>query len=196
MVPTDSGCFWQLRLRQQELGVQLTRQLAVITALLIAALFVGSMAGGLRSFFVTNQQPPKEKLGFVKIQDRLIAEAEPATAPVSLQTFDVKAPVSVDEVEAFSVSNIHPTDGFIMPSKTPPASSSQEDSGAGPSASLQSKFAAGPHAVPLPRRKPKRHAKEAHLTTAVPKPIDRAQSEQLPKPMAFGSIGYNYNPPR
>ena len=36
--------------------------------------------------------------------------------------------------------------------------------------------------------------KEAQTTTVKQIPMDQEQGEQMPKPMAFGSIGYNYNP--
>jgi hypothetical protein len=37
--------------------------------------------------------------------------------------------------------------------------------------------------------------KETQTTTDTQKPVDQEQSDQ-PKPMAFGSIGYNYDPQR
>jgi hypothetical protein len=208
MVRAGSEPFGQLRRRQHELygGVRLMRRQGVLIGLLIAATFIGSIDVALRSSLVTATQPQKEKPAFAKIQDRLIAVAGPATArSVSLQTSeqsDSKPRVSVAEVEGFSVNNIHPTAGFV----TRPASSTPQDSVASPTlVSSQSRIAAEPHAVPLPRRKPisapalraKRPiAKEAQTTTAKQKPMDQEQGEQMPKPMAFGSIGYNYNPQR
>ena len=200
MVRAGSEPIWQLRRRQPKLGVHLTRPQAVLIGLLTAVIFVGSIDVSLRSSFVTGPQPLKEKPAFAKIQDRLVAVAEPTIAKsVSLQTSeqsDLRA--SVAEVEAFSVSNIHPTDGFVTGSKAHPASSTQQDSAASPTfKSSQPRTAAEPHAVPLPRRKPKRPtAKEAQSTTAKQKPMDQEQGEPMPKPMAFGSIGYNYNPQR
>jgi len=167
--------------------------------LLIAATFIGSIDVALRSDYVTAAAPQKEKPAFAKFQDRLIAAAEPAIArSVSLQTSGQSA--NVGEVEAFSVDNIHPTAGFV----THPASLTQQDSAPSPTlVSSQSSVAAEPHTVPLPRRKPvsapvlraKRPIpKEAATTTAKQIPMDQEQGEQMPKPMAFGSIGYNYNP--
>jgi hypothetical protein len=175
--------------------------------LLIAAIFVA-----LRSSFVTGPQPQKEKPAFAKIQDRLIAVVEPETAkevqtsipreaskPLQASNHsDSKPGIGVAAVEeAFSVSNIHPTDGFITASTTHTASSTQRDSAASPTfMSAQSRIAAEPHAIPaLPRRKPK-STKEAQSTTAEQKPMDQEQGLQMPKPMAFGSIGYNYDPQR
>ena len=212
MVRADSEPFWQLRRRQQELGVHLTRRRGVLIGLLIAAIFVGSIDVALRSSFVTGPQPQKEKPAFAKIQDRLIAVVEPETAkevqtsipreaskPLQASNHsDSKPGIGVAAVEeAFTVSNIHPTDGFITASTTHPASSTQQDSAASPTfMSAQSRIAAEPRVIsPLPRRKPK-STKEAQSTTAEQKPMDQEQGLQMPKPMAFGSIGYNYDPQR
>jgi hypothetical protein len=170
--------------------------------LLIAATLIGSIAA-LRSSLSTAAQPHKNKPAFLKIQDRL-AVAEPATArSVSLQTSeqaDSQPRPDAAEVKAFSVANIRPTNGF----STQPASSTQPDSAPTKTPSSQSTIAAEPRAVPLPRRKPSRAAlpgakrpitKEAQTTTDTQKPPDQEQSEQ-PKPMAFGAIGYNYDPQR
>jgi hypothetical protein len=102
-------------------------------------------------------------------------------------------------VEAFSVANIRPTNGFIAKS----ASSTQPDSARAQVRSSQSMIATEPRVVPLPRRKPNRTAlpraktpkTEEAQTTDTQKPLEQQQSEQ-PKPMAFGSIGYNYDPQR
>ena len=135
MVP-GSEPFGQLRRRQNYDGVPLMRWQQVLIGLLIASTFIGSIGVALRSSFLTATQLP----AFTKIQDRLIAVADPATVrSVSLQTSeqsDSTPRVSVAEVDAFSVDNIHPTVG------------------------------------------------------------DEEQGELMPKPMAFGSIGYNYNPQR
>jgi hypothetical protein len=181
------------------------RRQGVLIGLLIAATFIGSIDVALRSSFVPATQPQKEKPAFAKIQDRLLAVAEPATArSVSLQPSeqsDSKPRVSVAEGEAFSVNNIRPTVGFVIHH----VSSTQQAPAASPTlVSSQSRIAAEPHAVPLPRRKPssapplraKRPiTKEAQTTTAKQKPMEQEQGEQ-PKPMAFGSIGYNYDPQR
>jgi hypothetical protein len=164
--------------------------------LLIAAIFTGSFDVALRSPFVTGTQ--KEKPAIAKIQDRLLAVAEPATArSISVQTSEQsnsKPPAGVAEIEPFSVNNIHPTDGFVT-------ASAKQDSAASPtSVSSRSRMAAEPHAVPLPKRKPKRAIiKEAKSSTTKQKLTEQEQDEQtpkpqMPKPMAFGSIGYNYNP--
>ena len=202
MVRRDSEPFRQLRRRQHELyvGVRPVRWQRILTGLLIAATFIGSIDVALRSDYVTAAAPQKEKPAFAKFQDRLIAAVEPAIArSVSLQTSGQSA--SVAEAEAFSVDNIHPTASFV----THPASSTQQDSAPSPTlVSSQSRVAAGPHTVPLPRRKPssapvlraKRPITTEAQTTTVKQilPMDQEQGEQMPKPMAFGSIGYNYNP--
>jgi hypothetical protein len=210
MVRAESEPFWQLRRRQQELGVRLMRRQGILIGLLIAATSIGSIDVVLRSSFVTGTQPQKEKPAFAKIQDRLnaaepAAASEPATArSVSLQTSeqsDSKPRVSVAEVDAFSVNNIRPTVGFV----THPASSTQQAPAASTTlVSSQSRIVAEPHAVPVPRRKPssapalreKRPiTKEAQTTTVKQQPMEQEQGTQ-PKPMAFGSIGYNYDPQR
>ena len=175
------------------------RRRRILIGLLIAATFIGSIDVALRSDFVTATSPQKEKPPFAKFQDRLIAVAEPATArSVSPQTSGKSA--GVGEAEAFSVDNIHPTESFV----TQPGSSTQQASAASPTlVSSQSSVAAEPHTVPLPRRKPssapvlraqRSITKEAQTATVKPIPMDQEQGEQMPKPMAFGSIGYNYNP--
>ena len=175
------------------------RRQRILIGLLIAATFVGSIDVALRSDYGRATALQKEKPTFAKFQDRLIAAVEPATArSVFLRTPGQSA--SVGEAEAFSVDNIHPTASFV----TQPASSMQKDSATSPTlASSQSSVAAEPHTVPLPRRKPSSApvlrakspiTKEAQTTTVKQIPMDQAQGEQMPKPMAFGSIGYNYSP--
>ena len=201
MVRRDSEPFRQLRRRQHELygGVSLMRRRRILIGWLIAATFMGSIDVALRSDYVTATAAQNEKPPFAKFQDRLIAAVEPATArSVSLQTSGQSA--SVGKAEAFSVDNIHPTASFV----TQPASSMQQYPAARPTlVSSQSSFAAEPHRVPLPKRKPSGApvlrakspiTKEAQTTTVKQIPTDQEQGEQMPKPMAFGSIGYNYNP--
>jgi hypothetical protein len=203
MVRANSEPFLQLRLRQHALSARVTRLQGVLIGLLIAATLIGSIAA-LSSSFSTAAQPQKNRPAFLKIQDRLSAVAEPAAArSVSLQTSeqsDSQRRTATAEVEAFSVANIRPTNGFITKS----ASSTQPGSAPTQARRSQSMVAAEPRVVPLPRRKPNRitlpRAKrpiteEAQTTTDTQKPLEQEQSEQ-PKPMAFGSIGYNYDPQR
>ena len=209
MVRAESEPFWRLQRRQQELDVRLVLRQGILFGLLIAATFIGSIDVVLRSSFVTATQPQLEKPAFAKIQDRLTAMAEPpmprSVSPQTSEQSDSTPQVNVAEVEAFGVNNIRPTNGFV----THPASSMQQDSAASPIVvssvvSSQSMIAAKPHAVPLPRRKPssapalreKRPiTKEAQTTTVKQQPMEQEQGTQ-PKPMAFGSIGYNYDPQR
>jgi hypothetical protein len=174
--------------------------------LLIAAIFVGSIDVAMRTYFAIGAQPQTEKVVSAKIQDRLIAAdlAKAVQTSISLaaakplQTSDPSAskPGSdVTGVEVFSVSNIHPTDGFVTAPARHPASATQPDSATSATSASQSRTAAGPQLVPLTKRKPKRPiAKEAQSNTAELKAMAVRQEEQGPKPMAFGSIGYNYNP--
>jgi len=181
------------------------RQGAII-GLLIAAIFVGSIDVAMRAYFAIGTQPQTEKVGSVKIQDRLIAVVadsqkalQTSTSPgvvKPLQTSDPSASNPGSDVTGvFSVSNIHPTDGFVTAPATRPASSTYPDSAVSSTPPSQSRTAAGPHLVSLPTRKPKRPmAKEAQSSTADLKAKAGGQEERGPKPLAFGSIGYNYNP--
>ena len=127
----------------------------------------------MRTYFAIDAQPQT-----AKIQDRLIAVdlAKAVQTSISLaaakplQTSDPSAskPESdVTEVEVFSVSNIHPTDGFVTAPARHPASATQSDTAISSTSSSQSRTAAGPHLVPLTKRKPKRPiAKETQSNTA------------------------------
>jgi hypothetical protein len=176
-----------------------------IIGLLIAAIFVGSIDVAMRAYSAKGTQPQAEKVVSVKIQDRLIAVVadsqktfQTSTSPGAvkpLQTSDPSAsnPGSNSTGE-FSVSNIHPTDGFVTAPARHPASATQSDTAISSTSSSQSRTAAGPNLVPLTKRKPKRPiAKETQSNTAELKAM-AVRQKQEPKPMAFGTIGYNYNP--
>ena len=177
-----------------------------LIGLLIAAIFVGSIDVAMRTYFAIGGQPQTEEVVSAKIQDRLIAAdlAKAVQTSISLaaakppQTSDPPAPEpgsDVTEAEAFSVTNIHPTDSFVTAPARQPASATQPDSATSSTSASQSRTAAGPHLVPLTKRKPKRPiAKEAKSNAAELRASAVRQEEQGPKPMAFGSIGYNYNP--
>ena len=177
-----------------------------IIGLLIAAIFVGSIDVAIRAYFAIGTQPQPEKVGSVKIQDRLIAVVansqralQTSTSPgvvKPLQTSDPSASNPGSDVTGgFSVSNIHPTNGFVTAHATRPASSTHPDALVSSTPPSQSRTAAEPHLVSVPTRKPKRPmAKEARSSTAEPKAEPGTQAEAGPKPLAFGSIGYNYNP--
>jgi hypothetical protein len=194
--PTGQSLIAQLKPRRQ----------GALIGLLIAAIFVGSIDVAMRTYFAIGPQPQTGKVVAAKIQDRLIAAdlAKAVQTSISLaaakplQTSDPSAskPESdVTEVEVFSVSNIHPTDGFVTAPARHPASATQSDTAISSTSSSQSRTAAGPHLVPLTKRKPKRPiAKETQSNTAELKAIAVRHEKQEPKPMAFGTIGYNYNP--
>jgi hypothetical protein len=180
-----------------------------LTGVLIVAIFLGSIDVAMRTFAI-GTEPHIDKATSAKIQDRQIAVVEPDTAKV-IQTSDTpdasqplqtskpagsKTEISVPEVEAFSVSRIHSTEEFVTASATHPASATQQEAVSLTPAS-QSRTAAEPHLVPLPTRKPKRPiAKTVGSSTAELKRIGPRQGEREPKPIAFGSIGYNYDPQR
>jgi len=189
-----------------QLKPRLMRRQRALIGLLIAAIFVGSIDVAMRTYFAIGAQPQIEKVVSAKIQDRLIAADLPKAVQTSvslaaakpLQTSDPSAskPGSdVTGVEVFSVSNINPTDGFLTVPARHPASAAQPDSAISSTSAPQSRTAAGPHLVPLTKRKPTRPiAKEAQSNAAESKAKAVQQEEQGTKPMAFGSIGYNYNP--
>jgi hypothetical protein len=200
----DAHPRWSSKFSLRVLSRLMQRQSALV-GLLIVAIFVGSIDVAMRTFFERGTQPHTEKSSSAKIQDRL----EPDTAkigqtsnrpdtrtPQASNPAEPKAEIGLTEVEGFSVSNIHPTDGFVTASATHSASSTQPNSAVRAASASQSRTAAEPHSVPLPRRKPKRPiAKEAQSSTAeLKRTDDQRQGEGEPKPMAFGSIGYNYNP--
>ena len=204
MVRVGSEPFLRQRHRQQEVyaGVHPMRRQRVLIGLLIAAIFIGSFGVALRSPFLTGAQ---EKPAIAKFQDRLVAAAEPATAKsISVPTSDQsnsKPLASVAEVEAFSVNNIRPTKGFATVSATASMTPQESPAKASPTSQpSQSRIAVEPHRVLLPKRKPKTPiTKEVKSTTTKQKPTEQEQAvqtpkPQMPKPMAFGNIGYNYNP--
>jgi hypothetical protein len=177
------------------------RQGAVI-GLLIAAIFVGSIDVAMRAYSAIGTQPKTAKVVSVKIQDRLIAvvadsqkaiQTSASPGAVKPQTSDPSASNPGSDVRVFSVSNIHPTDGFVTAPATRPASSTHRNVALSSTPASQSRTE--PHLVSVPMRKPKPPiAKEAQSSTAKLKAKAEEQEEIVPKPLAFGSIGYNYNP--
>ena len=183
---------------------RLMQRQSALVGLLIAAILVGSIDVAVRTFFARGTPPHTGKSASAKIQVRLEPDGKDRSGLYwpdarALQTSspsEPKAEIGLTEVEGFSVSNIHPTDGFVPASATHSASSTQPASAVPAASASQSRTAAEPHSVPLPRRKPKRPiAKDAQSSTAeLKRTDDQRQAEGEPKPMAFGSIGYNYGP--
>ena len=175
--------------------------------MLIAAIFVGSIDVALRAYSAMGTQPQTEKVASVKIQDRLAAlmveDSEKAVGtstslaavePLHTPDPSVSNPGS-DVTGAFSVSNIHPTDGFVTASMTRRAASTHPNLAVSSTPASQPRIAAESHLVSLTTRKPKRPiAKEPPSSPAELKAKAEGQEEEGPKPLAFGSIGYNYNP--
>ena len=192
----------QLRRAQK---AHLMRRQGAILGLLIAAIFVGSIDVALRAYSAIGTQPQTEKVASVKIQDRLTAlvveDSQKAVgtstslgAVKPLHTPDPSASNPGSDVTGvFSVSNIHPTDGFVTAPATRPAASTHPNLAVSSTPASPSRIAS--HLVSLPTRKPKRPiAKEPPSSTAELKAKAEGQEEGGPKPLAFGSIGYNYNP--
>ena len=179
------------------------RQGAVI-GLLIAAIFVGSIDVAMRAYSAIGTQPKTEKVVSVKIQDRLIAvvadsqKAIQTSSPGAAkpQTSDTSASNPGSDVTGvFSVSNIQPTDGFVTAPATRPAASTHPNLAVSSTPASKSRTAAKPNLVAIPTRKPKKPiAKEPPSSTTELKAKAGTQEEGRPKPLAFGSIGYNYNP--
>ena len=181
------------------------RSQGAVIGLLIAAIFVGSIDVAMRAYSAIGTQPKAEKVVSVKIQDRLIAAVadsqeaiQTSTSPgaVKPQTSDPSAPnPGSDDSGVFSASNIHPTDGFVTGPATRPESSTHRNLALSSTPASQSRAAVEPHLVSLPTRKPKTPiAKETQSSTAELKAKADEQEEIGPKPLAFGSIGYNFNP--
>ena len=186
-----------------------------IIGLLIAAIFVGSLDVAVRTYSAigTHPQTKTEEVKPVKFQDRLGAVLEASQKPIQAPSIGAVKPLQTSEpsnsnlgsdaTAAFSVSNIQPTGGFVTAPATRPASSKHPDPDSSPTS--QSGPAAGPHSVSLNIRKPKRptpiRAAELKAKTEKSKEKTEKQKEESdrpeekgPKPLAFGSIGYNYNP--
>jgi hypothetical protein len=204
MVRVNSEPVCQLR-RAQE--AHLIRRQGAIIGLLIAAIFVGSIDVALRAYSAIGTQPQTEKVASVKIQDRLTAlvveDSQQALGTSTslgavgpLHTSDPSASNSGSDVTGvFSVSNIHPTDGFVTAPATRAAASTHPNLAVSSTPASQSRIAAESHLVSLPTRKPKRPvAKEPPSSTTELNAKAEGQAEAGPKPLAFGSIGYNYNP--
>jgi hypothetical protein len=193
------------QIRREQTAPLIHRQGAII-GLLIAVIFVGSIDVALRAYSAKGTHPQTAKVVSQKIQDRLIAlvadsqKALPTSTSQStvkpLQSSDPLASNPESDVTGvFSVSNIHPTDGFVTAPATRPAASTHPNLAVSSTPASQSRTAAKPHLVSIPTRKPKRPiAKEPPSSTAELKANAGAQEEGGPKPLAFGSIGYNYDP--
>jgi len=202
MVRVNSEPVCQLR-RAQE--AHLKRRQGAIIGLLIAAIFVGSIDVALRAHSAIGTQPQIEKVASIKIQDRLTAlvvedlqkalgTSTSLGAVKPLHTPSASNPGS-DVTGVFSVSNIHPTDGFVTAPATRPTASTHPNLAVSSTPASQSRIAAESHLVSLPTRKPKRPiAKEPPSSTTELKAKAGVQEEAGPKPLAFGSISYNYNP--
>jgi hypothetical protein len=193
------------QIRREQTAPLIHRQGAII-GLLIAVIFVGSIDVALRAYSAKGTHPQTAKVVSQKIQDRLIAlvadsqKALPTSTSQStvkpLQSSDPLASNPESDVTGvFSVSNIHPTDGFVTAPATRPAASTHPNLAVSSTPASQSRTAAKPHLVSIPTRKPKRPiAKEPPSSTAELKANAGAQEEGGPKPLAFGSIGHNYDP--
>jgi len=200
---------------------ELMRQRGALAGLLIAAMFVGSAEVAMRAFAIGAET--SQKAASPRTDNVRIVAAAPDTAQAVLTSFTpqdaaktVQSPSqskpeidSSDGSGVLSVSNIHPTDGFVSkpsPGSPWPSEASaepesvtntthvpQSDPDAGPD---QPDAAAQPDqfdTMPMPTRKPAEGsiAKEEPRGKAALKRIAHRR-EREPKPLRFGNIGFNY----
>ena len=176
-------------------GSLLSRIQTVPNGFRTAILFGVVVGGAALVYLAIGTHPYQSKLGTVKIQDRLIAVAASRTAHVDAETSALSPPNSrKDGIEGFSVNNIRPTNGFVAARATRPTSPIHKNAAVNPTSPSKSRTAAGALSVSLPTRKPRPIPKKAQSSTAQPKAKTVTEVEAKPKPLAFGSIGYNYDP--
>ena len=174
-------------------GSLLSRTQTVPNGFGTAILFGVVVGGAALVYLASGTHPYQSKLGTAKIQDRLIAVSASRSAHLDAETSALSPPNSrKDEIEGFSVNNIRPTNGFVAARATRPASRIHKNAAVNPTSSSKSRIAAGAVSVSLPTRKPRPIPKKAQSSTAQPKA--KTEGEARPKPLAFGSIGYNYDP--
>jgi hypothetical protein len=165
----------------------------IVAGLLVIAVFVGALDFAMKSSSATDNKAQIANSVAPKFQDRPSTEPAAATPPWA-NPLGLKPAIDLTEAEAFSVSNGHPTGGFVLASTT---SESQTESvaQASPIPVPQSVAAAGTDAVPLPTKKPERPSvKEARPNTPTLKRMAQRPKVREAKPMQFGIIGYNYSP--
>ena len=141
------------QIRRVQTAPLIHRQGAII-GLLIAVIFVGSIDVALRAYSAIGTHPQIAKVVSPKIQDRLIALVADSqkALPTSTSQSTVKPLQSSDPLASnpgsdvtgvFSVSNIHPTDGFVTAPERHPASATQSDTAISSTSSSQSRTACG-----------------------------------------------------
>jgi GYF domain 2 len=225
-----------------KIGALFSHHWGILVGFLMAAVLGGSIDVAMRASATGTET--SEKAVSLQAQGLQTTAASPdaakavqsspiaANGPKTVQALSEPKAESdpTQEGSVFSVSNIHPTDGFTskpspiekaanaaatdgFTSKPSPASlPSSEDSAVAsvtnPTSMAQVDSAAKPvetdaasaqpdqsDAMSLPTRKPERSmAEETPRSKAMLKRIARRRSEQEPKPLPFGNIGYNYNP--
>jgi hypothetical protein len=198
----------------------LMQRWGMLVGFLIAALLGGSIDVAMRASATGTETSEKA----VSLQAQVLQTVAPTvesakvvqSSPISSNgLMTVQGPSNpkpesdpTQEGRMFSVSNIHPTDGFnskpspisLSPSEdsaesaslTNPDPGAQPDSDAKPDEPDATAQPDQSDAMPLPTRKPERPiAKEAARSKA--NRIAQRRGDQKPKPLRFGNIGYNYN---
>lgn len=166
----------------------------IVAGLLLIAVFIGTLDFAMKASSATDNKVAQIANSVApKFQDR--PSTEPA-APTPLWTkpLGLKPAIDLMEAEVFSVSNGHPTGGFVLGSNTSEAQT-ESVAQASPIPVPQSAAAAATDAVPLPTKKPERPlVKEARQNTRTLKRLAQRPRVREAKPMQFGTIGYNYSP--
>jgi hypothetical protein len=200
---------------------ELMQHRRVLAGMLIAAMFVGSIGLAMRTFAIgaeTSQKVASQRTDNMQI---VAAAPDPAKAvQTSFAPQDaaktVRSPSEAkpeidltEESGVLGVSNIHPTDGFtskLSPGSLSPSEASAEPesvsnttriSQSDPAAGLdQPDAAAQPDqfdTMPLPTRKPEGPvSKEAPRGKAALKRMSHRREDGEPKPLRFGTIGFDY----
>ena len=173
----------------------------IVAGLLVMVVFVGALDFAMKSSSATGNKvhsanSVNKAYGansvVPKFEDRPSTELATPTA-FRTKPSELKPALDLKEVEVFDVSNGHAMGRFVLASNV--ASVSQAEAVAqphkepNPTPVFQSEVAATSDEVPLPTRKPDKPSVKAQANRIVPR-----EKRREPKPMQFGTIGYNYSP--
>src|SRR6476620_3702374 len=167
---------------------------SVLAGLVVIAVAVTAVDLATQSTFATGGNAQLAKSDSSKFQDRASTER---AAPLWTKPKDSQPATAVSEAKVFSVSNSHPTGGFVIAS-TATSVSQQAQPYTEPTQSpvFQSETAETSGDVPLPTKKPDKPSVKAQANTATLRRTAQRPKGKEPRPMQFGTIGYNYVPQR
>ena len=209
-LPSPRNYPWWQKFNMADFRPQMLRQQGS-SRLLIVLVFAGSIGVVILVALAIGAETPREDTASPKLQYRQIAAAAPdAARPFQTSNFSASS-LAIDHfgsqsvAQRDSVSDPPATsqsdsdtqrDSVANPSSVSESDSvAQHDSVANPTYVSQLDSAAQLDSVPLPTRKPEKPlAKDALPSAAVVKRMAQRQGEREPKPMRFGSFGYNYTP--